>query len=139
MLKGKIIKLYKTFTTTACPFLDAEVIFNSKGLNHLFYKKAAKKRPPKEIMLRYNVLHLAPQLLSKTSTIQEYELIHKTDNDLNETKIYYYGFIAIIEDVKICVVVRKIGVCGKYHFWSIFPEWITSEKRDRIAQELIKG
>jgi hypothetical protein len=95
----------------------------------------SRERSHKEIFERLNVLVLAPLLISKTTTVQEYEEIIKM-NGSEEVKIIYHAFIAIINKIKICVVVRKLGGNGKYHFWSVFPEWITSEKRDRTLNTM---
>ncbi len=129
-MKEKVSQLYRTFVPVFCPYLQTEINFNSKGLNHIFYKRSAKLRSKTEIESRLSILELAPKLLALTTTVQEFEVIQK-ETDAGELHITYNAFIAIVDKKKICVVVRKLGANGKYHFWSVFPEWVTSEKRDR--------
>ena len=48
---------------------------------------------------------------------------------LKTKTISYWGLIAIIENKKIKVILRKIGN-GHLHFWSIIPYYSTSPQRD---------
>lgn len=36
--------------------------------------------------------------------------------------VKYWGFVAIIDDYRIKVIVRQVGRGGK-HFWSVIPAW----------------
>lgn len=44
-------------------------------------------------------------------------------------KVQYWGFIGIINDRKIKVIVKQIGE-GKKQFWSIIPNWTTRKSRE---------
>ena len=64
----------------------------------------------------------AAKLIARATTYQEFDVEQKKN-------ITYWGLIAIIDGQKIKVVLRKIGN-GNVHFWSVFPQWITSKRRD---------
>jgi hypothetical protein len=44
--------------------------------------------------------------------------------------IYFWGIIAIINNQKIKVVLRKVEGTDQIHFWSVIPDWVTSPTRD---------
>lgn len=44
---------------------------------------------------------------------------------------HFFGFIAIINNWKIKVIVKKMGQEEPF-FWSVIPNWVTSPKRDKI-------
>ncbi len=121
-LKEEYTGLGKVF----CPFLNSEIAFNNKGFRHILYKSGNRKRDQLEISQRVTYLRTAKDILSITTTVQEKEIIEKT----KENKIYYFGFIAIMDELKIKVVIRKENENGKYHFYSVIPHFITSAKRD---------
>jgi len=135
--KNKTYKQYKKIRQVFCPYLKTNVIFNSNGFRHLIHKNKSKKRDERTQLFRFKLLHLAPKLIRLTSTLQEEDsyisLISVKDHRKNlnrKKKVQYLGFIAIIDGWKIKVIVKKIGK-GEYFFWSIIPNWITSNKRDK--------
>lgn len=97
------------------------VSFTSAGFNHIRYKKGGVARDRASQMERFKLLPKAFELISLTTTYQEYEEV---------PGCIYWGLIAILDSKKIKVVVRKKN-SGQAHFLSIIPEWITSGKRDR--------
>lgn len=123
-LKEKSKKYYKTIGKIHCPYFDEEIYFTNSGFHHLFYKGGRKKvlRQGSELKLRLKLLHLAPKLISITTTLQEFE------ERKNKTK--FWGFIAILGGVKVKVIVCQVPG-GKKHFLSIFPNWITRRKSDK--------
>ncbi len=119
-----------------CPALELEVHFNSRGFNHIIYKKGNIERPRFEQIPRFQILAMAVKIISKTTTFQEFEEIQKELISWNKGRktlktktISYWGLIAIIENKKIKVILRKIGN-GHLHFWSIIPYYSTSPQRD---------
>ena len=127
-LKNSTYKKYKKIGKIHCPYLRMKVSFNSKGFWHMIYTGRNKKRDIRSQKPRFLLLEKAVKIVRLSATLQEYEEIKKQ-------KVTYFGFIAIIENWKIKVIVKKIGN-GKHFFWSVIPNWITNRKRDRV---LFKG
>jgi len=129
-------KFYFSVKFVRCPALENQVInFTSEGLNHLFYKNT-RPRSDHDQFMRLKVLDLAKKMLEITTTIQEKEeIIQDFDVKINKKKkkvsksVRYYGFIAILENKKIKVIVRKIGD-GQLHYWSVIPFWKTTKHGD---------
>lgn len=114
---------YKTIGSVSCPYLKENVNFNSKGWGHLI-RKGKTFRPAKDIQRRLLQLENAVEVLKLSGTIQEKEIIIQT-----EYSISFLGFIAIINDTKIKVIIRKDND-GQYYFYSVMTDYITSVKRD---------
>ena len=64
-----------------------------------------------------------------TTTLQEYE---------ENKRVSYYGFIAIIDNWKLKVIIKKRGT-GRPYFWSVIPNWRTRRKADKKIRVLFKG
>ena len=114
---------YKTIVQVHCPYLKDNINFNSKGWGHLI-RKGKTFRPAKDIQRRVLQLENAVEVLKLSGTIQEKEIIIQT-----EYSISFLGFIAIINDSKIKVIIRKDND-GQYYFYSVMTDYITSVKRD---------
>ena len=134
--KDKAYKKYKEIGKVHCPYLKTEVVFNSNGFRHLIYKNQYVKRDEKTQLFRFRLLSKAPKLLGLTTTIQEKDSYTSTmevkeygKKVRRKKKVQYLGFIAIVDEWKVKVIVKKIGG-GKHFFWSIIPNWITNKKRD---------
>lgn len=89
---------------------------------------------------------MAEELISLSTTYQEFEesikefSIEKYKQKAKENKIVrYWGIIAIINNQKIKVIIRKIGDNGSRHFWSVIPAWITNKHRDVKYFTTMKG
>ncbi len=120
---------YETFKKVFCPFLKEDVSFNSKGLRHLFYKNGQRKRSEIEVVERFNFIKNAKDILSITTTLQEKEI--------RVVRIMFYAFIAIMEEVKLKVVIKKDGDNGGWYFYSVIPHYITSPKRDTKIKDRV--
>ena len=79
--------------------------------------------------IRLKLLHLAPKIIKLSNTIQgfserkAFEL--NRSNHRNEkilVNVIYYEFVAILEEIRVRVIVKKVGTAPKY-FWSIIPHW----------------
>ena len=114
---------YKSIEYVHCPYFGENVYFTASGFHHLFYKGGGRGvlRQNKELHFRLKLLSIAPELISITTTLQEFE----NRND----EIQYWAFIAIIRSKKVKVIVRQTPG-GNKHFFSIFPNWITRKKSD---------
>ena len=128
-LKSEYIKLENVF----CPYLMSEVVFNNKGFMHLLYKSGNRKRNLSDIKNRISFLGESRNILSITTTVQELE-----EKITEDKKINYFGFIAILNKVKLKIVVRKDNENGNYHFYSVIPHFITSPKRDGKKTNVIE-
>ncbi|MFH2022040.1 MAG: hypothetical protein ABIJ33_02025 [Patescibacteria group bacterium] len=135
--KNQAYKKYKAVGGVYCPYLKEKVTFNSHGFRHMVYRNQKNKRDQKTQSMRFNLLPKAVKLLKLTTTIQEKDtyqsLVRSRQHGVEQrgTKAtQYYGFIAIIDGWKIKVIVKKIGQ-GKLFFWSVIPNWVTSQKWDQ--------
>jgi abortive infection bacteriophage resistance protein len=91
-------------------------------------------------------LPLAEKLIKISTTYQEFEeSIRELSTKQNKKKIRkslsvkYWGIIAIINNRKIKVILRKIGNNGDVHFWSVIPSWVTHKYRDTKLFSMMKG
>lgn len=127
-LKIKTKQFYDTIGAIYCTALNAKVHFTSEGFNHLRYsKKTERTLDAQEAKLK-----LVPQgkiLIETTTTIQEYcdglEMICRKKYKKMVTEslmVQYWGFIGIINGVRLKVVVRRVDN-GRYMFWSVMPLW----------------
>ncbi len=81
-----------------------------------------------------------------STTYQEFEetigsfIIKKYKKKIKKSRsVKYWGIIAIIDNRKIKVIIRKIGDNGSLHFWSVVPAWTTNKYRDLKFFTTMKG
>ncbi len=95
--------------------------------------------------MRFKMLCLAKRIIEVTTTFQEYDEItqqflikmnHKKKIVRKLTK--YWGFVAIIGDKRPKIIIRKVGG-GRYHFWSIIPQWKTVRLNNRYVRKFYSG
>ncbi len=91
---------YKTIGEIYCPYFQEKIIFNAKGLEHLKFIRKNHARSQKDQYIRFKLLHLAPEVLNISRTLQG---ISK-------------------RNVRVRVIVKQVGESQKY-FWSIIPYW----------------
>ncbi len=120
---------YNTVGEIRCPHFGEKVAFNAAGLKHLRFKSDMVARPRPEQYARLKLLTLAPQVLSLSRTVQgiwktnHFERIrahNRTDTILKP--VSYYEFIAILDNVRVKVIVKQIE-SGQKFFWSVIPYW----------------
>jgi len=128
-LKIKNEELYKLIGEVHCPYFKEKIIFNAKGLEHLKFKSKNHARSKDDQYIRLRLLHLAPKILKLSNTVQGFserkffEL--NRSNHRNEKiliNVIYYEFVAVLEGIRVRVIVKKVGTAPKY-FWSIIPHW----------------
>lgn len=113
-----------------CPYLQEEVCFNAKGLEHLKFKKKNHARSRADQFTRFKLLCHASEVIKLSRTLQGIKRTklfeQQRTNQRNETvllDVTFYEFIAVVEDrVRIRVVVKRVGGAPPY-FWSIIPFW----------------
>lgn len=126
-LKGEAF--YKTLKHVHCPYFKDNVFFNAHGLEHLKFKRQRQSRSRQDQYMRFKLLHLAPVILEKSGTLQgiwetrsfEKVRIHNR-TDILLKNVEYYEFIAIIENVRVKIIIKKIEN-GQLLFWSLIPYW----------------
>lgn len=139
-IKGET--LYKGFGETYCPYFKERIVFNTQGLEHLKFKRREKARSEEDQYMRFKLIHLAPQVLSASHTIQgilqtkKFERIrmhNRTDTLLKP--VDYYEFIAVINRNRVKVIVKQVDN-GEKMFWSLIPFWGTNkETRTRLLHD----
>lgn len=126
--------------------LGERVYFTAEGFNHIIFKNARRERERPSQIMRFKMLHRAAQLIELSATYQEYEetirefQVKSRKKRVRKSKpVRYWGIIAIINGMKIKVILRKIGDNGQLHFWSVVPAWTTNKYRDAKFITTMKG
>jgi hypothetical protein len=135
-VKAEAETLYKRIGSAPCPFLGKSVGFNREGLEHISFKSWNRARLIADQYMRFKLLHLAPKVLSLSNTVQGVQRIKKFVRQKRGKKwenllkdITYYEFVAVMKDVRVRVVIRRIAG-GEPHFWSIIPYWRQHPQRN---------
>ncbi|HLD38236.1 MAG: hypothetical protein A3G45_02910 [Candidatus Staskawiczbacteria bacterium RIFCSPLOWO2_12_FULL_37_15] len=128
-VKSEAEKLYQTFEPVYNPYFAEKVSFNAKGLRHLKFKSDQQARAQKDQYPRLKLLHLAPQILRKSHTLQGIWQTRQFENNNTNGQwkylmkdIIFYEFIAVLENIRVKVIVKEV-LGGEKHFWSIIPYW----------------
>jgi len=129
-MKKESIKFYNDISKIKCPYFQNEkIVFNNKGMKHLKFKSWNKTRSIKDQYMRLKLLKYAPEIIKKSHTLQElcekksFERIQINSRwEQRMLGITYYGFVAIIDEVRIKVIIKETEG-GKKYFWSIIPCW----------------
>lgn len=135
-------KLYKSLGEVFCPFLKDKVSFGAQGLEHLKFKRREKARLERDQYMRFKLLHLAPEILKSSHTLQgiletkkleRIRMNSRTDSILKP--VTYYEFIAVLKRNRIRIIVKQID-SGQTFFWSIVPFWgMNEETMTRILHD----
>lgn len=145
-LRAVSLSFYNSIGSIHCPAFNGKVVFNAEGFNHIVFKrKRAERERPSQIM-RFKLLPQALKLAKLSTTYQEFEETLKEFEVKSFKKrvkksrpVKYWGIIAIIDNRKIKIIIRKIGDNGIMHFWSIVPAWTTNKYRDCKFITTMKG
>lgn len=128
-IKARGEKNYKSIGEVYCPYFKEKIAFNSEGLEHLRFRQRNVGRPERDQYMRLKLLHLAPEVLKLSQTVQgiletkKFERIrvnNRTDTLLKP--VSYFEFIAVIKRNRIKIILKQINN-GKKFFWSIIPFW----------------
>ena len=128
-VKTKGEAFYKAVGEIYCPYFKEKVSFNARGLEHLKFIQREKARLEKDQYMRFKLIHLAPEVLKSSHTVQgiletkKFEKIrinNRTESLLQP--VVYYEFIAVIKRNRIRIIVKQIDDNKKF-FWSIIPFW----------------
>jgi len=122
-------KYYATIGRIHCPYFGSDIAFNAKGLRHLKFKSDRQARPNKDQYSRLKLIHYAPEVLRLSRTVQGIWSVkrfeeQKTNNRWEHImkEVIHYEFIAVLDSVRVKVIVKEISGGEKY-FLSIIPCW----------------
>lgn len=127
--KQKAEELYKSLGEVYCPYFKEKILFNTRGLEHLNYKRRGWSRKIEDKYMRHKLFYLAPQILNKSNTLQGiretkgFERVRvngRTDTMLKF--VTYYEFISVIDRNRVKIIVKQIDADQKF-YWSIIPFW----------------
>lgn len=138
-VKRKAEELYQTFGEVPCPYFKEKIAFNAKGIRHLKFKTDQQARPQTDQYARLKLVHLAPEVLKSSHTLQGVWEIRRFEMQKMNSRwervmknVTLYEFIAVLEGVRVKVIVKQVQG-GEKHFFSIIPFWgIDTAKNKRI-------
>jgi len=141
-VKEKGEELYKALDEVYCPYFKEKISFGAQGLEHLKFKRREKARLEKDQYMRFKLLHLAPEILKSSHTLQgifetkKFERIRvHSRTDTIAKPVSYYEFIAVLKRNRVRIIVKQIDG-GQKFFWSIVPFWgMNVETMDRILHD----
>ncbi len=125
---------YKSLQEVYCPYFKEKISFSSHGLEHLKFKRRDKARSEKDQYMRFKLLHLVPEILKSSHTLQgiletkQFEKVRmhsRTDTIMKPVK--FYEFIAVIKRNRVKIIIKQIDD-GRKFFWSIIPFWGMNDK-----------
>jgi hypothetical protein len=122
-------EFYSKIGSVSCPYFNEKIAFNAKGIRHLKFKSDGLARIREDQYPRLKLVLLAPEVLKLSRTVQG---IWHTKR-FEEQKTYggwqrilkdvsYYEFMAVLQGVRLKVIVKEVADGGK-HFFSIIPFW----------------
>lgn len=133
---------YRNIGSIFCPFFDKEVRFNIKGLNHIKMKSWNRSRSFPDQYLRLKFIKIAPEIISKSGTLQEFKEIIGLERFKNNGKweekqrnIRYYAFIGIIRGIRVKIIIKQVSKDSIF-FWSIIPFW--KHEKDKVTGKIKK-
>lgn len=145
-LRNDALVYYNTIGSVFSPALNFKVTFTAEGFNHIVFTNPRSERERSSQIARFKLLSLAKRLIEISTTYQEIEesiqefTIKKRKKRIKASRLVkYWGIIAIMDNRKIKVILRKIGDNGNLHFWSIVPAWTTNKYRDAKFITTMKG
>jgi len=122
-------KFYKAMDKVRCPYFGEEIVFNAKGLRHLKFKSDQQARTQKEQYARLKLIRIAPEVLKRSHTVQGIWKVRQFEEQKIEgswrhamKEVSFFEFLAVIDDVRIKVIVKEVEGGNKY-FWSVIPFW----------------
>jgi len=120
---------YATIGKVYCPYFEEDIAFNAKGLRHLKFKTDQQARPHKDQYSRLKLIRHAPEVLRLSRTMQGIGSVRRFEEQKTNSRwervmkdVTYYEFIAVLDSVRVKVIVKNV-TGGEKHFWSIIPFW----------------
>ena len=120
---------YTTVEKIRCPYFGSDVAFNAKGLRHLKFKTDGQARPHTDQYSRLKLIRYASEILKLSRTMQGIWSVRRFEEQKTNSRwervmkdVAYYEFIAVLDSVRVKVIVKEVAG-GEKHFWSIIPFW----------------
>ncbi len=120
---------YATIKSVRCPYFGEEISFNAKGMRHLKFKSDKRARSHKDQYSRLKLIRYAPEVLKLSKTVQGIWSVRRFEKQKINSRwdrvmkdVIYYEFIAVLDSVRVKVIVKEVAG-GEKHFWSIIPFW----------------
>jgi hypothetical protein len=115
-------KQYRKLKEIKVKFLDSnekqKIGINSHFWQHLIKHHNNKKRPIKDMFARLLILDDVIKVLENIPYYQDQYMWHQSSK-----KSEYIFILAIINNTKIGIVLRRNGQTKTYHLYSIIPNW----------------
>lgn len=138
--KTRVDREYSQIKEVVCPYLGMKVAFNAKGLDHLKMKRWNHARSQLDQYGRLRLLHLAPEVLKKSHTLQGLDEGKRMERIKIRGKwqivmqhVAYYEFISVTKGCRLRIIVKKVGSEQPY-FWSIIPYWKQGDFRRKMFE-----
>ena len=138
-LKESTELLYKSIGEVQCPYFGEKISFNAQGLEHIKFRGRNRARNREDQYVRLRYLKLAPEVVKRSHTIQGISSMRKIERQRTNSRwelvmcqVDYYEFIAVLEEVRMRIIIKSVNGSSKY-FWSIIPFWrIDKDTKKRL-------
>lgn len=141
-VKNKGEELYKQAKEVYCPYFKEKISFNTQGLEHLIFRGRERVRSPEDQYMGFKLLHLAPEILKMSHTLQgiwetkKFERVRMHSRTENVLKLVnYYEFVAVVKRNRVKVIVKQVE-SGEKFFWSLIPFW-RMKRTDEVLTRLL--
>lgn len=133
---------YNNLEEIYCSYFKEVVVFNSDGLEHLYFKQREKRRSEQDQYMRFKLLHLVPEILKLSRTLQgmletrqfERLRVHNRTETVMQS-VRYFEFIAVMKRNRVKIIIKQVGE-GRKFFGSIIPFWgMNTQTMARILHE----
>jgi ketopantoate reductase len=140
-VRGQAQELYRSVGHIRCPYFQASIHFNGRGLEHLRRKSWNRGRDRRDQFMRLKHLARAPEILRLSRTVQGVETTHEWERRHRHGRwekllvpVTYYEFVAVLEQRRFKVIVKQLAG-GELIFWSLIPFWRQSEQGSRLLHD----
>jgi len=137
MIEKKIKEIknrYRKKTKIQCPAFNNEaIILGTHFWTHIQLSRNERVRPNAEILARLNSVETMINIVENIAYYQDF-YIGKNKNNI----MYFWTIIAVVNEVRYGVIIRRKGKQGNKHFYSIIPNYegcIPREKKLKIHFE----
>ena len=115
----KLKKFHRKTTKIQCPAFENEPIhINSHFWKHIKYQKNKRQRATNDLKNRLISIEPMLHILKITPYYQDY-FKGKDKNNI----IHYWTILAIYNETRYGIIIRKKGKQGNKHLYSIIPKW----------------
>lgn len=129
-IKSDAEATYSSIGKIRCPYLQEEVTFNAKGLEHLKFKKKHHARSQADQFARFKLLRHVPDIIKQSRTLQgikrmrSFEVTRSNQRNISiQVEVVFYEFISVIEEkLRVRVIIKRVSGAAPY-FWSVIPFW----------------